>query len=106
MAQQTRILFVDDIDGGEAAGTVHFGFDGVSYEIDLSKTHADEFADAIGPYVQVARRISRPRRRGPSASSGRHDQSAVRTWAREQGLKVSGRGRIPADIVEKYEAAH
>jgi hypothetical protein len=106
VAQQTRVLYVDDIDGSEAAGTVRFGFDGVSYEIDLSKTNADQFADAVGPYVQAARRTSPARRRGPSASSGRHDQSEVRAWAREQGLKVSDRGRIPADILKNYEAAH
>ncbi|HEY2443433.1 MAG TPA: histone-like nucleoid-structuring protein Lsr2, partial [Streptosporangiaceae bacterium] len=27
-------------------------------------------------------------------------------WAAEQGIAVSERGRIPAAVVEKYEAAH
>jgi Lsr2 len=28
----------------------------------------------------------------------------VRDWARERGLEVNDRGRIPAHIVAKYEA--
>jgi hypothetical protein len=30
----------------------------------------------------------------------------VRAWARERGLKVSERGRVSADIMSQYEAAH
>jgi hypothetical protein len=107
VAQQTQILLVDDIDGSQAAVTVRFTYDGSSYEIDLSQEHADQLAGALGPYVQAARRASRPRRPQPaSPRRGRHDQSQVRAWAREQGLKVSDRGRIPADVLTSYEAAH
>ena len=28
MAQKVQTLFIDDIDGGEAEGTVRFGFEG------------------------------------------------------------------------------
>lgn len=105
MAQRTQVLYVDDIDGSEAEGTVRFGFDGVNYEIDLNRKHADQLAKAMAPYVEKARRVSgSSRRRG--AASPRHDQSAVRAWARAQGLKVSDRGRIPADVIAKYQSAH
>lgn len=30
----------------------------------------------------------------------------VRTWARENGIDVSPKGKIPADVVERYQAAH
>jgi len=30
----------------------------------------------------------------------------VRDWARSAGLQVSERGRISADIIRRYEAAH
>ncbi len=107
MARQTQILLVDDIDGSQAAATIRFGFDGVSYEIDLSKEHADQFAEAMGPYVQAARRVSRERRTASTTSRrDRHDQSAIRAWAREQGLKISERGRIPANVLADYEAVH
>lgn len=106
VAQQTRILLMDDIDGSPAATTVRFGFDGASYEIDLSEAHADQFARAMEPYMERARTAPRQRRPAPTARSGRHDQSQVRAWAREQGLKVSGRGRIPAEVLARFEAAH
>lgn len=106
MAQRTQVLYVDDIDGSEAEGTVRFGLGGTDYEIDLSKKHADEFAKAIGPFIDAARKVTSTRRvtRGPRAP--RHDQSDVRAWAREQGIKVSNRGRIPADVLARYQAAH
>ena len=34
------------------------------------------------------------------------DLSDVRYWARDQGIKVSDRGRIPADVLARYRAAH
>ena len=105
MAQRTQILYVDDIDGSAAEGTVRFGFGGTDYEIDLSKKHADQLAKALGPYVDAARKVSSPR---PVRGSrpARHDQSEVRAWARAQGLKVSDRGRIPPDMLARYESAH
>ena len=42
MAQTIQVLLIDDLDGGEAVGTVRFGLDGTEYEIDLSAAHNDE----------------------------------------------------------------
>ena len=106
MAQRTQVLFVDDIDGSEATGTVRFGIGGTEYEIDLSQAHKDELAAAVGPYVAAARKVAVARRPARTPRPARHDQSEVRAWAREQGLKVSDRGRIPADVLAKYEAGH
>ena len=106
MAQHTQVLYVDDIDGSEAEGTVRFRLGGVDYEIDLNKKHADQLAKAIGPFIEAARRVSSSRRPARASRPARHDQSDVRAWARAQGLKVSDRGRIPADVLAKYEAAH
>ena len=30
----------------------------------------------------------------------------MRQWAREQGVQVSDRGRIAADVIAKYDEAH
>jgi Lsr2 len=106
VAQRTKILYVDDIDGSQADGTVRFGLDGVDYEIDLSKKHADQLAKAIRPFLEAARRVPASRRSARGARVPRHNQSEVRAWARAQGLKVSDRGRIPADVLAKYESAH
>ncbi len=63
MAQRTQILYVDDIDGSEAEGTVRFGLDGTDYEIDLNAEHARELRDALARYVGVARRVAAAARR-------------------------------------------
>jgi hypothetical protein len=106
MAQRTQILYVDDIDGSEAEGTVRFGYGGTDYEIDLNKQHADQLAEAIAPFIAAGRKVSSTRRSGRRSRGSRQDLSDVRAWARSQGLKVSERGRIPADVLAKYEASH
>ena len=58
MAQKVQTLFIDDIDGSAAEGTVRFGLDGTEYEIDLNAGHARELRDALARYVDAARRIS------------------------------------------------
>jgi hypothetical protein len=106
VAQRTQVLYVDDIDGSEAEGTVRFGFDGTDYEIDLNKEHADQLAQAIGPFMAAARKVTSPRRAVRGARAGRQNLSEVRAWARDQGIKISERGRIPAEVLAKYNAAH
>ena len=58
MVQRTQILYVDDIDGSEAEGTVNFGLDGTEYEIDLNNKHSAQFTKAIRPYIDAARKVS------------------------------------------------
>lgn len=106
MAQRTQVLYVDDIDGSDAEGTVRFGLGGTDYEIDLNKKHADQFAEAISPFIAAARKVPSARRAARGPRSPRHDQSDVRAWARDQGIKISTRGRIPADVLARYQAAH
>ena len=48
MAQKIQTLFIDDLDGSEAEGTVRFGLDGVEYEIDLSAEHSPGAAGRAG----------------------------------------------------------
>lgn len=104
MAQQIQTLFIDDIDGGDAAGTVRFALDGVDYEIDLSSKHSDELHTALGKYIGHARKASGTRRvsRGGHRSASTIDTHKVREWARGQGIEIKDRGRVPADIVEQY----
>jgi hypothetical protein len=105
MARKVQYLLVDDLDGGQAEETVSFGLDGASYEIDLSKKNAKALRDALAPYVASARRAGGRRGRGRGGRGGGRasDTAAIREWARSQGMKISDRGRIPADIIEKYE---
>lgn len=104
MAQKVHVVLIDDIDGGDADETVRFALDGVGYEIDLSASNAARLRHAMAEFVGHARKTqSRGGRRG----RGTHSRSAeIRTWARDQGLQVNERGRIPADLAAKFEAAH
>jgi hypothetical protein len=70
VAQRTQILYVDDIDGSDAEGTVRFGFDGADYEIDLNKKHADQPRQAIRPYIDAARKVSSSHSGSPRFASG------------------------------------
>jgi hypothetical protein len=107
MARNVSVVITDDIDGSPEAQTVTFGIDGVSYEIDLSAANRAKLSDALAPFIAAGRRASRVgRRRGGRPAAERVDRAAVRAWAREAGLAVSERGRISADVMRRYEAAH
>jgi hypothetical protein len=106
MAQKVSVLLVDDIDGSEAGETISFGLDGTHYEIDLNGGHARELRGQLERYVKAARKATgssgRPTRVRRAFADDKN--KVVRDWAREQGLEVNDRGRIPAHIVAKYEA--
>lgn len=115
MAQRVQVTLVCDLHGDEtpATETVEFAVDGSAYEVDLCDRHAGELRDRLAGYVGVARRTggrgalsptgSRSGRRRRNRGSG--DAARIREWARGQGLAVPERGRIPAELAEKYAAA-
>ena len=82
MAQRVRTLLIDDLDGGEAEGTVRFGLDGAEYEIDLSAEHADALRKALAPFVSAARRVSGAAARRPGRGGRRARVLALRTRSR------------------------
>ncbi|MFG2000275.1 Lsr2 family protein [Spirillospora sp. NPDC048911] len=108
MAQKIEVLLVDDLDGGKADETVRFSLDGTAYEIDLSKKNAAKLRKSIEPFLAGARKPAKARRRGAasSAAGSRERSAAIREWARKSGIEVNARGRIPANVIDKYEAAH
>ena len=107
MAQKVNIVLVDDLDGTEATETVTFGLDGTSYEIDLNDANAAALRDALSGYVGHARKSSGGSRRRKSAGSASSSNTQdVREWAKSQGMEVSERGRISADVQQAYDAAH
>jgi hypothetical protein len=110
MAQKVQTLFIDDIDGGEAEGTVRFGLDGTDYEIDLSAAHSKELRKAAAKYIAAGRKVGGPARRRPSGggrknSGGGPTPSEVREWAKAKGIPVRDRGRVPTELVVRFQAA-
>jgi hypothetical protein len=107
MAQRTEIVLTDDLDGSPADETVRFGVDGRDYEIDLSKKNAEQFRAALQPFVGAARRVAGPRR--PSRTAPRRggpSPADVRAWAKDQGIEVKEKGRVPAELVVRFQAAN
>jgi hypothetical protein len=109
VAQKIQVLLIDDLDGGEAEGTVRFCLDGVEYEIDLSAEHAEALRRALAPFITAARRSPaagrRPAPGGRRAGASGLDTTEVREWARGQDIEVKDRGRIPAEVVARFKAA-
>ena len=107
MAQQVQTLFIDDIDGGPAEGTVRFGLDGTDYEIDLSSANSEELHKVLAGYVTHARKAAGTARRAPRGRRPADvlDTRKVREWAKEQGIDIRERGRVPVEVIEKYKAA-
>ena len=106
MAQRVTVELKDDLDGGPADETLRFGLGGSEYEIDLSKKNASRFRKQIAPYIEHARKAGRgQRRRSGRTASSREHSGDIRAWAKDQGIPVSERGRIPASVVEQYQAA-
>lgn len=111
MAKHVIEKLIDDLDGGEAAESVDFGFDGTQYQIDLSTENAGKLREALAAYIAAGARVGRSSgtwRPGitPGTRRGsRVDNKAIREWAGKNGHELSERGRIPKDIVEAYTEA-
>lgn len=121
MARKIVHQLVDDLDGtvlevGDGE-TVLFSLDGTAYEIDLTHDNANALRDVLAPYIDAARRVSSrgttSRAATPSNGGGRkqkragqRDYAPIREWAAKNGYQVSERGRVPAQVLDAYDAAH
>jgi Lsr2 len=106
MATKMTVELEDDLEGGPADETLRFGLDGTEYEIDLNKKNAARFRRQFTPFVEHARKAGKgQRRRSGRTASSRVRSGDIRAWAKDRGIKISERGRIPASVVEQYEAA-
>lgn len=106
MATRIAVALEDDLDGGPADERLRFGLGSSEYEIDLSTTNATRFRQQLAPFIDHARKAGRGRRRRPARTSSARERGAeIRAWAKDQGIAVSDRGRIPASVAEQYDAA-
>jgi nucleoid-associated protein Lsr2 len=106
MAQKVTVALDDDLTGGPAAETVRFAFGGTGYEIDLNSKNAAAFRKQLTPFLEHARKAGRAQSRRPGRTAASRQRSGdIRAWAKDHGIAVSERGRIPASVMAQYHAA-
>ncbi|SRR5712691_1799570 len=111
VAQKVSVTFACDYDSKEIPNGEHltraFSLDGRDYEIDLCEKHSQKFDEALKRFTDKARRatgrVTRTKRR---TTANRQHSADIRSWAKQSGITVSDRGRIPAQVIAKYEASH
>ncbi|MCS7483815.1 Lsr2 family protein [Umezawaea endophytica] len=114
MAQKVLVQLIDDVDGttSDDIATVRFGLDGVAYEIDLTAANGDKLRDELAGFVANARRVGGRAKRGTVVAGGiptarsKEQTQAIREWAKSNGHQMADRGRIPASVIDAFEAAH
>ncbi|MFS3128095.1 histone-like nucleoid-structuring protein Lsr2 [Nocardioides sp. Bht2] len=110
MAQRVVTQMVSDISGvdiEEGSGqTIEFAYRGVTYRIDLTNQEANEFDQAIAQFVENATRAGGRRKAAVFAAKSGYVAKDVRAWALANGLDVPQRGRIPSEILERYQREH
>ncbi|HUK71921.1 MAG TPA: Lsr2 family protein [Streptosporangiaceae bacterium] len=111
MAQKVSVTYACDYDKKEIPHgqerTRAFGVDGQKYEIDLCKKHSDKLDEILKRYVSYARKATtRAARRRRRTAAHRQRSAQIRAWAKNRGIPVSDRGRIPSDVINKYETTH
>ena len=111
MAQKISVTFACDYDSREIPEGEHltraFSLDGRDYEIDLCEKHSEKFDETLKRFAHKARRVTnrvgKPKRR---TTAHRQRSADIRAWAKQSGMDVSERGRIPANVIAKFEANH
>ncbi|MFG2951831.1 histone-like nucleoid-structuring protein Lsr2, partial [Streptomyces adustus] len=82
---------------------------GKAYEIDLNDKNAANLRKALEPFIAAGRKAKPSmgaRVRGVVSKVGSEDTTVIRAWAKEQGMEVNDRGRVPAAIREAYARAN
>lgn len=111
VAKLYSTAWTDDLDGSLAATTVEFSFDGITYAIDLSEANAARMRECLEPYIRSASKASRRSERktwpGEHSPAGKaqspHRQA--REWLRMNGHEVGSRGRLPQELLQRFESA-
>lgn len=111
VAKRYSTLWTDDLDGSVAATTLEFSLDGVAYAIDLSEANALRMRSCFEPYIRAASKASRSLGRTvslleqPSFERPQTHARQAREWLRLNGHEVGSRGRLPQELLQRYESA-
>lgn len=83
----------------------------ISSEATAASDSGPETRKSRRPSPKASRTAAAGARAGRSARKSRRDSNSnsntdIRAWARENGFKVSDRGRVPAAVMTAYRDAH
>jgi hypothetical protein len=111
VAQKVSVTFACDYDSKEIPSGEHltrsFSLDGRDYEIDLCERHSQKFDETMRRFADRARKVSSKVGKSKRRTTAHRRRSAeIRAWAKRSGMEVSDRGRIPTQVIAKYEANH
>lgn len=90
--------------------TVRLGWDLVTYEVDLCEEHGEALVGMVETILPRARRLGAPPtpvlvETKPAPARTQVPTAKVRAWAKQQGIEVSQRGRIPDEVFDAYFAS-
>lgn len=115
MAQRVNVIVLCDLDEEPEAIPTTITVDGDTVEIDLCADHRLQLESALQEFYDAGRRTGRRRKATVVRANGRatssepadkEERTRIRSWAQGQGYEVGNRGRISAEIVAAYTAAH
>jgi hypothetical protein len=73
--------------------------------LDLSKKNKTALEKLLKPYIEAGTKVTKRSGRTKASTSSRGQSSAVREWAKANGIEVSERGRISKSILDQYDAS-
>ena len=111
MATVTTINLTDSLDPRVATGvetvTFYHPETGEKLEIELgeaNRKHFNNHVEKLRKYIDAAEVVEIPVVEVKAAKS--NDTAKIREWARANGFEIGDRGRIKAEIMTAYTAAH
>jgi hypothetical protein len=110
VAQRVSVTYACDYDDKEIAEgqqrNITFGIDGQEYEIDLCARHSARLSEAVGKFTEHARKATiKGTRRRRRTTANRQRSARIRAWAKNSGIEVSDRGRIPGHVLAGFESS-
>ncbi len=113
MARKTIVTLVDDLTGeaAEDISTVEFAVDGMTYELDLTDENSAKLRGTLSPVYQSRSKNRRSTPRPNHQEQRQHrrlqprNAEIDRAWAKQNGHRVSDRGRLSAEILQAWQSA-
>lgn len=104
-----RQIITDDLTGDEVPAdtkTTDVRVDGEDYSLYLSPESKETFIALLkgeAPLLQAQRASAGGSRRRSTSTRSNSNAAEIRAWAKDQGMKVPDRGRIPAEVMEAWD---